>query len=48
MLSANFEMKDLGETSYVLSIEIYRDRNRSLLGLSQKAYIQRVLEMFNM
>lgn len=48
MLSANFEMKDLEEVSYVLGIEIHRNRNRGLLRLSQKAYIRCVLEMFNM
>ncbi|KAF5476128.1 hypothetical protein F2P56_007864 [Juglans regia] len=48
MLSANFEMKDLGEASFVLSIEICRDRARGLLGLSQKAYIRRVLQRFEM
>lgn len=41
-------MKDLGEASYVLGIEIYRDRNQKLLGLSQKGYIDKVLKRFNM
>ncbi|KAM2924483.1 hypothetical protein COP2_040580 [Malus domestica] len=48
MLSDNFEMKDLGEAHYVLGIEIVRDRKRRLLGLSQKGYIDRVLEKFHM
>ena len=48
MLSTNFEMKDLGEAHYVLGIEITRDRKRKLLGLSQKGYIERVLNRFNM
>lgn len=47
-LSTSFDMKDLGETSYVLGIEIYRDRNQKLLGLSQKGYIDKVLKWFNM
>ena len=47
-LSRSFEMKDLGEASFVLGIEIHRDRSHGLLGLSQKAYINRVLERFNM
>jgi hypothetical protein len=47
-LSMNFEMKDMGEASYVIGIEIFRDRSRRLLGLSQKAYIERVLERFRM
>ena len=46
-LSMNFEMKDMGEATYVIGIEIFRDRSRGLLGLSQKAYIERVLERFN-
>ena len=48
VLSTNFDMKDLGEASFVLGIEIYRDRSRNLLGLSQRAYINRVLKRFNM
>jgi hypothetical protein len=47
-LSSKFEMKDLGEASYVLGIEIHRDRRKGVLGLSQKAYIERVLEKFQM
>jgi hypothetical protein len=35
-LSKNFEMKDMGEVTYVIGIEIFRDRTRGLLGLSQK------------
>jgi hypothetical protein len=37
-LSSNFDMKDLGDTSYVLGI----------LGLFQKSYIDRVLKRYNM
>ena len=47
-LSKNFEMKDMGEASYVIGIEIFRDRSQGLLGLSQKAYINKVLERFKM
>jgi hypothetical protein len=47
-LSKNFEMKDMGEAHYVIGIEIIRDRSYGLLGLSQKAYIEKVLERFNM
>ena len=35
-LSSHFEMKDLGEVNFVLGIEIHRDRNKGVLGLSQK------------
>ena len=44
----NFEMKDMGEASYVIGIEIFRDRSQILLALSQKAYINKVLERFGM
>ena len=47
-LSNNFEMKDMGEAYYVIGIEIFRDRSQGLLGLSQKAYINKVLERFRM
>jgi hypothetical protein len=39
MLSSHFDMKDLGEASYVLGIQILRDRTDGVLGLSQKTYI---------
>ena len=45
-LSSNFEMKDIGEASYVIGIKIFRDRSQGLLGLSQKGYINKVLERF--
>ena len=41
-------MKDLGEASYILGIKIYRDRSKRLIGLSQSAYIDKVLKRFNM
>jgi hypothetical protein len=48
VLSSNFDMKDLGEASFVLGIEIHRDRRNEVLGLSQKAYLEKVLKKFNM
>jgi hypothetical protein len=47
-LSESFEMKDLGDASYVIGIEIFRDRKEGILGLSQKGYINKVLERFGM
>ena len=47
-LSKNFEMKDMGEASYVIEILISRKRSHGLLGLSQKAYIEKMLKRFNM
>ncbi|KAG7564986.1 Integrase catalytic core [Arabidopsis suecica] len=47
-LSKNFEMKDMGEASYVIGIEIIRDRSQGLLSLSQKGYINKILERYRM
>jgi hypothetical protein len=47
-LSSNFDMKDLGEASYVLAIEIHRDGKNGVLGLSQNAYLEKVLKKYNM
>ena len=41
-------MKDMGEASSVLGVEIFRDQSRGLLGLSQKAYVNSIPERFNM
>jgi hypothetical protein len=41
-------MKDLGEASFILGIEIHRDRVKGVLGLSQKTYIEKVLKKFSM
>ena len=41
-------MKHLSEASYVIGIEIHRDRSHGLLGLSQKNYIEKILKRFNM
>jgi hypothetical protein len=47
-LSSNFDMKDIGEASYILGIEIHRDRSKGVLGLSQKVYFERVSKKYNM
>ena len=47
-LSKNFDMKDMGETTYVIGIKIHREKSRGILGLSQETYINKVLEIFNM
>jgi hypothetical protein len=44
----NFDTKDVGDASYVLGIEIHRDRTKGVVGLSQKAYIEKVLKKYNM
>ena len=47
-LSKKFEMKDLNEASFDLRIHIYRGRSQGILGLSQKTYIEKVLERYGM
>ena len=41
-------MKDLGDTSFVLGIQIHRDRSQGILGLSQKSYIEKTITRFGM
>jgi hypothetical protein len=40
-LSSNFDMKDLSEASFIIGIEIHRDRRKEVLGLSQKTYLEK-------
>uniref|UniRef100_A0A2N9HS45 Integrase catalytic domain-containing protein n=1 Tax=Fagus sylvatica TaxID=28930 RepID=A0A2N9HS45_FAGSY len=47
-LSSTFEMKDMGEASFVLGVKILKNRSRKLLGLSQETYIRKVLKRFHM
>ena len=46
--SNNFEVKDLGNASFVLGIHIYQYRSHGIFGLSQKTYIDKVLSRFGM
>mgnify|MGYP003296703731 CR=1 FL=1 len=41
-------MKDLGDASFVLGIEIVRDRSQGILRLSQMNYIDKILTRFGM
>ena len=41
-------MKDLGETTYILGIRIYRDISKRYLGLSQSMYIDTILKRYSM
>ena len=47
-LASKFSMQDLGEASFVLGIQIYRDRSRRLLGLTQSTYIDTIVKRFSM
>ena len=46
-LANTFDMKDLGELSYILGIKLFRDRKRRIMGLSQVTYIEKVLSRFS-
>jgi hypothetical protein len=46
-LFSNFDMKEMGEAPYVLGIEIHRDRQKRLLGLSHKTYIENILKRYD-
>ena len=48
LLFSHFDMKDLGEASYVLGIQILCDRPSGIMRLSQQTYIERILKWFNM
>ena len=48
MLCNHFDMKDLGEASFVLGIKIVRDKTNHVLQLSQRAYIYRILKRIDM
>ena len=47
-LAEQLQMKYLGEASYILRIQIIRDRKNKLLALSQASYIDKVLAQFSM
>jgi len=47
-LLKNFEMKDLWNISFVIGIQIQCDRKREILDLSQKTYIDKVLDRCGM
>ena len=47
-LASTFDMKDLGEASYILGIKLIRDRKRKIMRLSQAIYIDKVLTRFSM
>ena len=47
-LANHFSIKDLGETSYILGIKVFRNRENRLLGLSQAHYIDKILARYSM
>ena len=48
LLSLKFDMKDLGPVKKILGMEIYRDRARGKIFLTQKSYIEKILSRFGM
>ena len=47
-LARIYEVKDLGDPTFILGMAIHRDPTTGSITLSQKAYLKRVLEQFNM
>ncbi|KAH9723668.1 hypothetical protein KPL70_007189 [Citrus sinensis] len=47
-LAREFEMKDLGPANKILGMQIHRDRNNRKIWLSQKNYLKKILQRFNM
>ena len=45
-LANQFQMKRFGEASYVLGVQIIRDRKKRLLAMSQASYIDKILVCF--
>ena len=48
LLSNEFEMKDLGKAKKILGMEIMKDRSKGVLYLSQRKYIEKVVQRFSM
>ena len=46
-LSSEYEMKDLGEAKKTPDMEIERDRKGGMASLTQKEYLKKVLQKFN-
>ena len=46
-LGSKFEIKDIGEATYILGIRITRDKDSRLLYLDQEKYLEKVLKKFN-
>ena len=48
LLKAEFDMKDLGGARKILGMEVSRFRDKRVLVLSQKSYLEKVLKRFSM
>ena len=47
-LSSEFKMKDLGKVNQILGISVYRDSNIGKIEISQKRYVEKLLNKFGM
>lgn len=47
-LAAEFDMEDLGEASFILGIELQRDRNARTISITQSAYVTTLLDRHGM
>jgi hypothetical protein len=47
-LKAHFKLRDLGPTSFLLGVEVKRDRSMHTLSLCQRQYILNILDRFNL
>jgi hypothetical protein len=47
-LRTTFKIKDLGNLHWLLGIEVKRDRESRTISFSQRAYIERIIERFNL
>ncbi|GJX23727.1 retrovirus-related pol polyprotein from transposon TNT 1-94 [Tanacetum coccineum] len=47
-LAREFEMKELGPANKILGMQIHRDRVSRKIWLSQKSYVKKILQRFNM
>ena len=47
-ISERFQMKDLGDLSWILGMEIRRDRTNRIIEVTQKSYIDVMLQRFGM
>ena len=47
-LSCHFKLRDLGPTSYLLGMEITRNRSQHSISLSQRQYIVDILDRFGL
>ena len=47
-LARHVQIHDLGETKFILGVEVIRDRKRRAIGLTQRQYIEETLKMFGL